>query len=87
MMTPNMTNLPNKYKDYVRCSLCKNVSSEENLLHLLQCPCLTTHPDLCADIGTIKAEDKDSFGGLQQQIKAAKIWTKIFKIYTQENKI
>ena len=84
-MTPNKTNFPNKYKDNVSCSLCKNVSSEENLLHLLQCPFLTTHPDLCADIGTIKAED--IFGGLQQQIKAAKIWTKIFKIYTQENKI
>ena len=75
-MTPNKTNFPNKYKDNVR---------KENLLHLLQCPFRTTHPDLCADIGTIKAED--IFGGLQQQIKAAKIWTKIFKIYTQENKI
>jgi hypothetical protein len=84
-MTPNKTNFPNKYKNDVSCSLCKNISSEENLLHLLQCPFLTSHPDVSADIGTIKAED--IFGALEQQIKAVKIWMKIFKIYNQENKI
>ena len=31
---------PKKYKDNVICSLCKNLSSVENLIHLLQCPCV-----------------------------------------------
>ena len=39
-MTPNKTNFPKKYKDNVSCSLCKKVGSVENLLHLLQCPCV-----------------------------------------------
>ena len=84
-MTPNKTNFPKKYKDNVSCSLCKKLGSVENLLHLLHCPFLTNHPDMCGDIGTIEAGD--IFGDLKQQVKAVKIWMKIFKIYGQENKI
>ena len=83
-MTPNKTNFSNKYKDDLSCTLCKNVSSEENLLHLLVCPVLVDHPDLTADIRTVKVGD--IFGSFSQQVKAVKIWMKIFKIYNQENK-
>ena len=83
-MTPNKANFSNKYKDDLSCTLCKNVSSEENLLHLLVCPVLVDHPDLTADIRTVKVGD--IFGSFSQQVKAVKIWMKIFKIYNQENK-
>ena len=71
-MTPNKTNFPKKYKDIVSCSLCKKLGSVENLLHLLHCPFLTNHPDMCGDIGTIEAGD--IFGDLKQQVKAVKIY-------------
>ena len=84
-MTPNKTNFSNKYKDDLSCTLCKNISSEESLLHLLQCSFLTGHPDLATDISTAKVSD--IFGTISQQQKAVKIWMKIFKIYNKENKV
>ena len=79
--TPNKSNYKNKYKGDLTCILCKDPNSEENLAHLLNCTYLSNNPQL-RDIHTIKCED--IFGCLDDQVKAVKIWAKIFKIYESQ---
>ena len=81
-VTPNKSNYKNKYKNDMSCTLCKDNQTEENLSHLLCCPFLT---QLVTDINTIQCQD--IFGNLEQQVKAVKIFEKIFKIYNKENEI
>jgi hypothetical protein len=82
-MTPNKTNFQNKYKNNLSCTLCKDINSEESLPHLLQCPFLSSDPQLVPDIKFIRCED--IFGSLENQVRAVKVWVKIFNIHSQEN--
>ena len=84
MTTPNKTNFKGKYLNDISCSLCKDANSEENLQHLLNCSYLLRDADLRKESKTIKLEH--IFGNLDQQVKAVKIWSKIFKIYEKHNK-
>ena len=81
-VTPNKSNYKNKYKNDMSCTLCKDNQTEENVSHLLCRPFLT---QLVTDIVTIQCQD--IFGNLEQQVKAVKIFEKIFKIYDKENEI
>ena len=56
--------------------------TEESESHFLECQFLANVPQLGQELHTIKYED--IFGNLSSQIKAIKVWTKIFKIYEAE---
>ena len=82
-MTPNKINFKSKYGKDLTCKLCKDENSVEDLPHLLACPFLVGHPKLSSKINSIKIDD--IFGNLESQVKAVKIWDRIFKIYESEN--
>ena len=84
MTTPNKTHFKGKYKDDLSCTLCNDPNTEENLKHLLCCTYLMTDIQLSQGIKEIKYED--IFGNLNEQIRAVKTWSKIFKIYETKNK-
>ena len=80
--TPNKTNYKMKYINDLSCSLCEDKATEESEIHFLECQFLVNVPQLGQELHTIKYED--IFGNLSYQIKAMKVWTKIFKIYEAE---
>ena len=82
-LTPNKTNYRNRYENNLSCSLCKDPSTEESEIHLLSCDFLVNNPQVGPDLNTI--EYRDIFKSLPQQIKAVKVWEKIFKIYDKVN--
>ena len=57
--------------------LCR-MDMEESEIHLFQCDELTSEPALGDQMKQIKYED--IFGSLGEQIKAVKVWRKIFKL-------
>ena len=80
--TPNKTNYKMRHNNDLSCSLCKDKATEESESHFLECQFLANIPQLSQDLNTIKYED--IFGNLSSQVKAIKVWTKIFKIYEAE---
>ena len=71
------SNFQTKYKNNLNCSLChQNVKESES--HLLQCVEIVSEPDI--NLENIKYSD--IYGSLGEQIKAVKLWKKIFKIRT-----
>ena len=82
-VTPNKTNYRKKYEHDLSCTLCKDPNTEESESHLLSCPFLINKHQLGPDMQTIQYED--IFKNLTHQVKAVKVWTKIFKIYEKEN--
>ena len=81
-MCPNKTNFKSMYKSDLTCLLCQDQSSLESESHLLECEYLHSINDLSEDIK--KVEYQDIFGSIEEQIKAAKVWTKVFKIYEKQ---
>ena len=59
------------------CSLCTS-GAEESELHLLQCKAIVDEPEVKEEI--TKIEYSDIFSGVERQIKAVKVFSKIFKI-------
>ena len=71
------SNYQNKYKNNQNCSLCKqNVKESES--HLLQCVEILSE----LDVNLENMNYSDIYGNLGEQMKAVKIWKKIFKIRT-----
>ena len=65
-----------KYKNDLNCSLCKK-QTIENETHLLNCEVILSE---CGKLENIQYEDV--FKNIEKQIKAVKIWRKIFQIKT-----
>ena len=70
-VTPNKSNFRKKYENDLSCILCQNPNTVENLQHLLDCPYLTSQPQLTTELKSIKCED--IFGKLAEQIKSVKV--------------
>ena len=81
--TPNKTNYKAKYLNNLSCTLCEIPDLEESESHLLCCDYLTSIPELAQELLTIQYED--IYKSLPSQIKAVKVWSKIFKIYESKN--
>ena len=84
-VTPNKANFKKKYENNLSCILCLDPDSVETLEHLLECSYLATQPQLEKEIKSIKCED--IYSELSKQVKAVKIWNKIFKIYAKHTEI
>ena len=69
----------------MKCSLCLDPQTEESLDHLRRCIFLTSKPYLVEDLKSIKVND--IYGSLSKQIKAVKVWTKVFRIHENEKNI
>ena len=81
-MCPNKTNFEGIYKPDLSCSLCKDKTSKETESHLLQCPFFSKFPELASEMANIKY--MDIFSDISKQIKAVRVWIKVFKIYNSE---
>ena len=81
-MCPNKTNFEGMYKPDLSCSLCKDKTSKETEIHLLQCPFFSKYPELAAEMKSIQYED--IFSDISKQTRAVRIWIKMFKIYNTE---
>ena len=79
----NKTNFEGMYKPDLSCSLCKNKTIKETEIYLIQCPFFSRYPDLAAEMKTIQYDD--IFKDISKQIRAVRIWIKVFKIYETEN--
>ena len=83
LMKTRMNNLKwnykSKYKNNLDCSLCRQ-NVQESEAHLLQCDELTTELRICDEMKEVKYED--IYGSLQEQVRAVKLWKRIFKIRT-----
>ena len=82
-VTPNKTNYRKKYEHDLSCTLCRDPNTEESESHLLSCPFLVNKPQLGSVMQTVQYED--IYKNLTLQVKAVKVWTKIFKIYDKVN--
>ena len=68
-----------KYGNNLNCSLCqKNVQESES--HLLQCEDILSENGIAEEAANITYND--IYGNLNEQIRAVKLWKKIFKIKT-----
>ena len=81
-MSQNKTNFKSMYKGDLSCILCKDKSTIESEIHLLNCSFLNKVPELSKQIKKIKYED--IFKDIQRQKMAVEVWTQIFKIYETE---
>ena len=81
-MCPNKTNFENLHRPNLACSLCKDETTRETEIHLLQCPFFQKNPELKEEMGRIKYED--IFGELKKQIRAVRVWIMVIKIYDNE---
>ena len=81
-VTPNKANFRKKYEYDLSCILCGDQSSVETLHHFLVCSYLTSQPQLCDELQSIKYEG--IYGKLSDQIQAVKVWSKVFKIYEKK---
>ena len=61
------------------CRICKNTDEEESELHLLKCNQIISDKQLQQQIKDISYSDV--FGTLEQQVKAIKVWKKVFKVW------
>ena len=74
------TNFKNQFsKSNMFCRLCKNTDEEESELHLLKCNQIISDKQLQQQIKDISYSDV--FGTLEQQVKAIKVWKKVFKVW------
>ena len=71
------TNYKTKYKNNMSCSLCTSCA-EESESHLLQCTAIVNEPEVKDEISSI--EYSDIFSHLEKQIKAVRMFSKVFKI-------
>ena len=62
--------------------MCGDISSMETLHHFVMCSYLTSLPELGSEMQSIKYED--IYGKLSDQIRAVKVWDKVFKIYEKK---
>ena len=70
-------NYKTKYQNDLSCSICSSDTLESEL-HLLQCEEIVSEPEVINDISDI--EYSDIFSDIRKQIKAVKVWKKIFRI-------
>ena len=82
LVTPNKANFRKKYENDLICILCGDISSVETLHHFLMCSYLTSQHLLGSELKLIKYED--IYGKLSDQIRAVKVWDKVFKIYEKK---
>ena len=61
----------------MKCSLCSS-NEEESEFHLLRCDTIITEQDVKHDINEV--EYLDIFSDLKTQIRAVKLWKRIFRI-------
>ena len=66
----------------MKCSLFLDPQTEESLDHLLCCIFLTSKPYLVEDLKSVKVND--IYGSLSKQIRAVKVFLKVFRIYENE---
>ena len=76
-MNETKNNFKTKYKNKINCSLCSG-NYEETEIHLLQCEGITFEQELKTKVLNMKYSY--IFASLEKQIKAIKLWTKIYKI-------
>ena len=81
-VTPNKANFRKKYENDLSCILCGDISSVETLHHFLVCSYLANQTQLGSELKSIKYED--IYGKLSDQIRAVKVWDKVFKIYEKK---
>ena len=70
-------NYRSKYENNMNCSICSS-NTEESELHLLKCEAIVSEPEVKDQISEITYSD--IFSDVERQIKAVKLWTKIFRI-------
>ena len=70
-------NYKTKYANNMSCSLCLS-DEQESELHLLRCEAIVSEPEIKDDINLI--EYTDIFSDIRKQIRAVKVWKKIFRI-------
>ena len=70
-------NYRTKYENNMSCTLCSS-NTEESEVHLLQCGAIVSEPEVKNLISDV--EYSDIFSDVQKQIRAAKLWTRIFRI-------
>ena len=76
-MTRNKTNYKQMHFN-LACRLCKNVNSEESLVHLSVCSFVQKHvPEI------LRISIDDIYDEVEKQIRAVKIWRKVFE-YIEE---
>ena len=74
------TKFKNRFsKSNMFCRLCKSIDEEESEIHLLKCNQILSDIQLKQQIMDISYSDV--FGTLQQQVKAIKVWKKVFKVW------
>ena len=71
------SNYKSKYQNNMKCSLCSS-NEEESEVHLLRCDNIITEQDVKHDINEV--EYLDIFSDLKKQIRAVKLWKRIFRI-------
>ena len=76
-MSPIKVNFKKKYSDLI-CRLCEVEESEESLLHFTSCDFLLQN---VPEVANIKPED--IYGSIDEQIKATRVWTKVFQFLEQ----
>ena len=76
-MLPLKANFSNAHRN-LQCDLCNEYNTTESQVHLLQCRVLVTNPQFLSVITTIKYDD--IFKDLSTQIKAVKVWSKIWSV-------
>ena len=72
------------YNDKISCSLCDDPNSQESEVHLLSCPSLINEDGIKNEMCQVKFSDV--YGGISQQLKAAKLFKKIMEIYEKRNR-
>ena len=76
-MLPVKANFRNMHTN-LQCDLCKDQNAVESQLHLLNCKVLQNHPQLKNEIDTIAYDD--IFKDLSKQVRAARVWRKIWTV-------
>ena len=71
-------NFSESHRGNLHCELCDDEREDETQMHLLQCKFLLKHHELGSELTKIKYDD--IFSDLASQIKAVKIWKKIFTV-------
>ena len=71
-MSKTKNNFPSMYEDKL-CRFCLEVNSDESLQHFCQCSTLIQTIPEVANI-----DPDDIFGEIQVQVKAVRIWRKVF---------
>ena len=71
------SNYRSKYENNMSLTLC-SCKAEESEIHLLQCGAIFSEPEVNNQISEVTYSD--IFSDVQKQIRAVKLWTRIFWI-------